>query len=195
MLPTIPNRQTSHVSGASEPSVYSQESWGDASDYDDHAFDDSDCAPPVTRDESDKVLSGAELLSEQENEIKRIVDLFEMSRINAAALLAHYHWNAEKLIDRYSEDADKVLEAAGLNLACAETVGGATCGVCFCDCAPHELSASPRCAHAFCNDCWAGYLVSQIGDGAASGIMCMAHKCRSPSASPPWPLLPYWFLL
>tara|TARA_A100001015_G_scaffold320112_1_gene445347 strand:- start:570 stop:1154 length:585 start_codon:yes stop_codon:yes gene_type:complete len=150
-------------------------------DYDETAFDDTDM-PMVTREDSDAVLDGGALLSEQEAQISSIVDLLQVSRTNAAALLAKFEWNNEKLLERWMDNPSKALESAGLSVpACGASTSssGSLCNVCFSDYEPHEMSAS-RCGHSFCNDCWQGYLDSQISDGVASGIVCMAEKCTAP---------------
>ena len=104
----------------------------------------------------------------------------------------------ERLIDAYMEDEAGVLAKVGLAEAPAakrqrsreaaditDADADVTCGVCFCDCAPAEASAL-SCGHRFCNDCWIGHLTSQIGDGNAEHIRCMAHQASySPSVADP----------
>ena len=122
-------------------------------------------------------MDAAALAREQDEAIGRIAGLFDQPRTTAAALLRHFKWREEALMERYFEDSAKVLADAGIAAAPA---GGAAssaavlCGVCFCESAPAETSAAP-CGHAFCNDCWSGHIKAQIGDGAST-IGCMAEK-------------------
>ena len=53
----------------------------------------------------------------------------------------------------------------------AENNGG-LCSACFC---PYEDVDQLSCGHQFCTECWAGYLISKVGDG----IGCFRAKCQA----------------
>lgn len=173
-------RQCTEASQDSQQSGYSYDSDDDL--VEDSGFaveaEDSDDGHAGGADSDDEVMDAAALAREQDEAIGRIAGLFDQPRTTAAALLRHFKWREEALMERYFEDSAKVLADAGIAAAPA---GGAAssaalvCGVCFCESAPAETSAAP-CGHAFCNDCWSGHIKAQIGDGA-SAVPCMAEKC------------------
>ena len=49
------------------------------------------------------------------------------------------------------------------------------CGVCMDDCEADKISAN-RCGHWFCNECWATYIESEVGEGRTS-MQCMESDC------------------
>ena len=49
------------------------------------------------------------------------------------------------------------------------------CGVCF-DTHPAGEMRSAECGHAYCSDCWQGYLCSAIADGPS----CLRLRCPMP---------------
>ena len=173
------SRQTTDKSDYSCGSVESHES--------EYQFDDATVA--VARQESDTVLDAEGLALEQQAEITRVAELFDLPRTTVSILLGKAAWNSERLIERYMEDPAKVLLEAGVNefpeaergaSAAADTI---TCQVCFCE-SPFSETSAARCNHRFCNDCWDGFLTSQISDGATTEIACMAPKCDVPLEAP-----------
>jgi ariadne-1 len=52
-----------------------------------------------------------------------------------------------------------------------------TCGICF-DAVPAASTLAARCGHAFCTDCWAGYVAAAVEAGpAALGLRCPLPDC------------------
>jgi ariadne-1 len=49
------------------------------------------------------------------------------------------------------------------------------CNICFDTYPPGEMR-SAECGHAYCNDCWQGYLSSAIADGPS----CLRLRCPMP---------------
>nr|CAB3481706.1 unnamed protein product [Digitaria exilis] len=97
----------------------------------------------------------------------------------ALALLSHYRWDPLRLHEEWFADPDRVRDAVGL--AAGDVVPGAdvqaACGVCA-DFKPAAEMLSAGCAHLYCQDCWRGYLASEL-DG--SGPRCLTLRCPEPS--------------
>ena len=172
-----------------EESGCSQFSYASEDYEDEDMFEDED-EPAATRREEphETVMSGLDLVKEQNEQIGQIASLFEVPPVNASVLLRKFHWNVEKLIEQYYDDPARVLEKAGISVKRQKSGGPSdegggsdeiTCLVCFCDVPRAESSPNDRCGHRFCNDCWAGHLGVQIKEGNANAIVCMADKCSA----------------
>ena len=177
-MPTVSHQ----ISGASSVGGYSEMSY-ESADYEEEEDRFDSAAPePIAANHqtSDMVLEMADLVHEQEGAIVSMSELFGCPIIVASVLLRKYNWNTEKLIEKFMDDPDAVLTEAGLDAEIKPMRQGSgkhvLCGICFEDV---SLQTSSACAqsHRFCNDCWNGYLVSQIGDGGALTIKCMQPKC------------------
>ncbi len=100
-----------------------------------------------------------------------IAEGLDMPISMAAAVMQHHQWNPERLMEEATTSFSKVLGMCGRSLAqraAAEEVAKAqeqdaprACGICFDDTTEGEALA---CGHWFCNDCWSGYLRSQVTD-------------------------------
>lgn len=179
-MPSV-SRQTTDASEASQFSGVSEEdSYNFNEDSSEFAYDAEPFGPPVVKQSSDRVLEAADLVREQEESIVQISELFECPKTMASVMLRKFNWNTERLIERWMDNSEKVLKESGLSAAelkpTREGSGGVTCQVCY---DTVSLAESSRCGqgHPFCNDCWSGYLTSQIGDGGALTIRCMQPKC------------------
>ena len=103
--------------------------------------------------------------------IERAAGVLGATSDEAAALLHHQRWNFEDAVTAWFEDETKARVASGLCAADEQMDGrnngtstSGTCGICFEDIERSELF-SAGCQHAFCTDCWSGYVTSKLGDG------------------------------
>ena len=117
----------------------------------------------------------------------------------AALLLRYMSWNKERLIEKYMDNANKMLVAAGVILPDPETVrpskrplarrttrrsasppksssGSFTCSICFDD-SPDLKPLSLECGHKACSGCWEAYIESKITTEAEHVCRCMAEGC------------------
>ena len=81
---------------------------------DDDDFQDDDM-PVVAKEPREIVMSGVDVVAEQNGQIAQIASLLECSLVIASVLLRKYQWSTEKLLERYYEDPDKVLAGAGVS--------------------------------------------------------------------------------
>jgi len=116
--------------------------------------------------------------------IERATTILGTSSDEAAALLHHRRWNLEEAVTAWFEDETKARVASGL-CAAGEQMDGQSdgtstsgmCGICFEDFERSELF-STGCEHAFCADCWSGYVSSKLGDGnPVVNTTCPMTKC------------------
>lgn len=70
-----------------------------------------------SKNEDYRALSPEQIVSEQQKEIAAISDLFQISKPTAAALLRHFQWKKERLIQRYLENPEQVRKDAGVALS------------------------------------------------------------------------------
>ncbi|KAJ7050024.1 hypothetical protein C8F01DRAFT_1060712 [Mycena amicta] len=140
--------------------------------------------------------SAVEKLMEQD--VEHIRGILGVDASTASLLLRHMSWNKERLIEKYMDNANKMLVAAGIAAPEPEAVrpskrpvtrrttkrspsppktnGPFTCSICFDD-APTLTPLALDCGHAACSGCWDAYITSKIRDEAEHVCRCMAEGC------------------
>ncbi|KAJ7090870.1 hypothetical protein B0H15DRAFT_778838 [Mycena belliarum] len=129
-----------------------------------------------------------------EQDVEHIRGIFGVDASTASLLLRHMLWNKERLIEKYMDNANKMLVAAGVSAPEAEPPRPSrrpsrkpkspskdadapfVCSICFDD-APDLVPRALDCAHAACTGCWAAYITSKIRDEAEHACRCMAEGC------------------
>lgn len=99
-----------------------------------------------------------------------------------AILLRYMRWNKERLIEKYMEEPESLLENAGLgpdtsHAPQTKVIKGFTCDIC-CEDAPGLPTYALKCGHRYCIDCYRQYLAQKIKDeGEAARIQCPTAGC------------------
>ena len=155
-------------------------------DQDDVGFEtqDKDIKPTRQAYEVDfKVFDPSQIQEQQDKQIDEVSSILGQPPEASAILLRHSRWNKERLIDRYMEKTEEVLESAGLgqdstsNPPKLQKVEGFTCDIC-CDDSPGMDTFAMKCGHRFCVDCYRQYLSTKIQDeGEAARIRCPGEGC------------------
>eukprot|EP01112_Ceratiomyxa_fruticulosa_P023049 TRINITY_DN8658_c0_g2_i2.p1 TRINITY_DN8658_c0_g2~~TRINITY_DN8658_c0_g2_i2.p1 ORF type:complete len:571 (+),score=108.81 TRINITY_DN8658_c0_g2_i2:228-1940(+) len=171
---------------------YDEEEDGDDDDDDDLDMGVDNEADYYDEYKTEQVLDKKAIQQGASKEIERVANIIDISISAAGALLKHFHWNSEKLLERFYEDPSKVLKEAGIatqsvirssNTTTSTSSTNARMTVSDCIICGDRLvsgkSSGLECGHKFCNDCWKGYLNTQITDGKSIGITCMGHKCAT----------------
>ncbi|KAL6637467.1 hypothetical protein ACP70R_025039 [Stipagrostis hirtigluma subsp. patula] len=125
------------------------------------------------------------LSAAQQQDLSRVMDLFNIKQHHARALLIHHRWNVFRIHDQLERKGnERMLREAGImllennnnnsNVAAAASTS-VTCNVCFEDFSLRDIS-TVDCGHSFCNDCWTAYFVAAIDSGKKQ-IRCMEVKC------------------
>ncbi|RKP34384.1 hypothetical protein BJ085DRAFT_21418 [Dimargaris cristalligena] len=130
------------------------------------------------------VRTPADLVRIQRQEAAEICNVFGMSMAHATMMLRTMRWNREKLIERYIDDAERVLRDAGI--ADIETDAARPtvlplrhqlCEICFSN-EPNVPMYALACDHAFCVECYNEYLSHKIQDeGLSARIQCPGTRC------------------
>ncbi|KAJ7633438.1 hypothetical protein DFH06DRAFT_692371 [Mycena polygramma] len=127
-----------------------------------------------------------------EQDVEHIRGIFGVDASTAGLLLRYMSWNKERLIEKYMDNANKMLVAAGVVVAEAEPPRPSrrpsrkpksppksdtfVCSICFDD-APDLTPLALDCGHAACSGCWSAYITSKIRDEAEHACRCMAEGC------------------
>ena len=133
-----------------------------------------------------KSLDIAKLEAAQRVQIEHIAGMFVISNADAAALLRHFRWNKERLIERYMDSPEQVKYEAGVldNPDCPRflTLTDFTCGVCYLsadDMGGTIDTVALPCGHRYCHDCYAHYAQQKVAeDGESRRIECMNEGCK-----------------
>lgn len=129
------------------------------------------------------MLSPADIQKQQDEQIEEVSAILGQPLESAAILLRHMRWNKERLVEKYMEDAEQILDGAGLEIESSSDqqmrkVPGFSCEICCEDDEDLETYAL-KCGHRFCTDCFRHYLGSKIRDeGEAARIQCPSSGCK-----------------
>ncbi|KAI9593066.1 hypothetical protein BDF19DRAFT_387664 [Syncephalis fuscata] len=172
----------------------------DEYDSDTMAFDDDDDVYTSEPDEPDtatfttektradyevefRVLSPDDIQMLQDNETRQVEGILGIPAERSAILLRYFKWNKERLIERYMDSPDTVLQKAGVitDDSAAPKITpapeGFSCEICYDD-EPEIESLALRCGHRFCSSCYEQYLIKKItNDGESRRIQCAATGC------------------
>jgi ariadne-1 len=139
----------------------------------------------ANRQKSYQVLEMNEIIGESKKIVKETTDVLGLpSQVAAVALLRHFGWNKEKLIEKYMEDPETVCREAGMaNLSRLSTQPTnpnekVSCLVCYEE-LPAKETYALGCGHRYCRPCWRVYLEMRVKEGAECTITrCMKPKCK-----------------
>ncbi|KAI9669153.1 MAG: hypothetical protein M1829_005154 [Trizodia sp. TS-e1964] len=130
-----------------------------------------------------RVLAPEEIQASQNSQIQEIATILGHAPETAAILLRFFKWNKETLIEAYMDDAEKVLEAAGLGPSMpanpkTRAISGFTCDIC-CEDGPGLQTYAMKCKHRYCTNCYSQYLAQKISqEGEAARIQCPKDGCQ-----------------
>lgn len=129
-----------------------------------------------------KAITSREIRRLQEEQAEQVSNLLAQSRDTSLILLRHYKWNKERLINHLLENADTIMEQAGVFPSAVqpeiEVVQNFECPIC-CDDGDLETIAM-QCGHRYCKGCYSRSLYEKIvEDGEVRGLACPTHKCNA----------------
>nr|GAT59280.1 predicted protein [Mycena chlorophos] len=131
------------------------------------------------------------------SDVEYITGILGIDTSTASLLLRHMSWNKERLIEKYMDNASKVLVDAGVSLPDPETVRPVTskrpvarsrkrapsndstsftCSICFDD-SPDLKPLALECGHKACSGCWDAYVSAKLTEEAEHACRCMAEGC------------------
>ncbi|KAM4730256.1 cullin-9 isoform 2-T2 [Anableps anableps] len=100
----------------------------------------------------------------------------------AEHLLIHCKWNVDLLVQRYTDDPDALIMAAGLRCRNPQPPPSpaSTCPVCL---GPRTGTAEPvptlSCMHYCCRSCWQEYLTARIEQNLVMNCNCPITDCQA----------------
>jgi len=147
--------------------------------------------PPEVRKAPYVLMSRQELLDGQSRCINDASELLGVSHEEGFVLLRQHGWDLLRLQEGWFHNEAEVRERCGLapphtggiraSSSSAPPLDGTPVGsqVCpICMQARDDALVSLDCGHGFCQECWKGYLQSQVETGkAAVQTRCPQHKC------------------
>ncbi|KAK5615777.1 hypothetical protein CRENBAI_022306 [Crenichthys baileyi] len=104
----------------------------------------------------------------------------------AEHLLIHCKWNVDLLVQRYTDDPDALIMAAGLRCRNPQPPPShaSTCPVCL---GPRTGSMEPiptlSCMHYCCRSCWQEYLTARIEQNLVMNCNCPITDCQAQPTS------------
>uniref|UniRef100_A0A665X1G4 Cullin 7 n=1 Tax=Echeneis naucrates TaxID=173247 RepID=A0A665X1G4_ECHNA len=101
-------------------------------------------------------------------------------------LLVHCKWNVDLLVQRYTDDPDALIMAAGLKCRNPQPPPSpaSTCPVCLGPRSPAiELVPSLSCMHYCCRSCWQEYLTARIEQNLVMNCNCPITDCQAQPTS------------
>uniref|UniRef100_A0A3B5L202 Cullin 9 n=1 Tax=Xiphophorus couchianus TaxID=32473 RepID=A0A3B5L202_9TELE len=103
----------------------------------------------------------------------------------AEHLLIHCRWNVDLLVQRYTDDPDALIMAAGLTCRNPQPPSPApSCPVCL---GPRAPDAEPvptlSCMHYCCRSCWQEYLTARIEQNLVMNCNCPITDCQAQPTS------------
>ncbi|XP_060896472.1 cullin-9 isoform X4 [Labrus mixtus] len=104
----------------------------------------------------------------------------------AEHLLVHCKWNMDLLVQRYTDDSDTLVMAAGLKCRNPQPPPSpaSTCPVCLGPCtAAMEQVPSLSCMHYCCRSCWQEYLTARIEQNLVMNCNCPITDCQAQPTS------------
>ncbi|KAL8695352.1 MAG: hypothetical protein Q9218_000111 [Villophora microphyllina] len=123
-----------------------------------------------------------EIIAQQDKQVEEVSAILGQPPEASAILLRHLRWNKERLIERYMDRPDAVLEEAGLGPdggrpPKVESLRGFTCTICYDD-EPGINTYAMKCGHRYCVDCYLQYLAQKVkAEGEAARIQCPTEGC------------------
>ncbi|OAQ25430.1 RING finger domain-containing protein [Linnemannia elongata AG-77] len=129
-----------------------------------------------------KVVPLPDIISAQANASNHVAGILDLSTEQAAALLRSFKWNKERLIERYMENPQEILDQAGVvldsdKITITERPTGFLCEICYDD-SPVGGALGLSCGHVFCHGCYEQYLTQKINEeGECRRILCPESGC------------------
>jgi len=138
-------------------------------------------AEKIKRSSSFEVLTEDSIIKDSKSMIEEVAQLCGIpTSAVSAALLRHFKWNKEKLIESYLEDPKKTCIEAGMtSFDLEKPFQNANqpygCLICFEE-MPTGKTFSLNCGHRYCKECWRSYLEVKVNEGPR----CVYARCPSP---------------
>lgn len=131
-------------------------------------------------------MGDAEVTDRQQSLIESAMQQLDVTYGEADCILRAYLFNLEKACEDWYSDREATRKKVGVlvPLPAKGQPAAVQCSTAMCDKVPLSEASALGCGHWFCNDCWTGFLLSQINGGpeciyaTCPGYSCKTSRCR-----------------
>ncbi|KAM3605984.1 uncharacterized protein V6R79_008521 [Siganus canaliculatus] len=134
-----------------------------------------------------RTMTQEEVRQLMQRTVQQVSGTLSLDLDRAEHLLVHCKWNVDLLVQRYTDDPDAIIMAAGLKLRNPQPPPSpaSTCPVCL---SPRsgvtsEPVPSLSCLHYCCRSCWQEYLTARIEQNLVMNCNCPITDCHAQPTS------------
>uniref|UniRef100_A0A096LTL3 Cullin 9 n=1 Tax=Poecilia formosa TaxID=48698 RepID=A0A096LTL3_POEFO len=132
-----------------------------------------------------RTMTQEEVRQLMQRTVQQVSVTLSLDSDRAEHLLIHCRWNVDLLVQRYTDDPDALIMAAGLTCRNPQPPSPApTCPVCL---GPRGPDAEPvptlSCMHYCCRSCWQEYLTARIEQNLVMNCNCPITDCQAQPTS------------
>ncbi|XP_030626290.1 cullin-9 isoform X1 [Chanos chanos] len=133
-----------------------------------------------------RTMTQEEVRQLMQRTVQQVAGTLSLDLDRAEHLLVHCRWNVDLLIQRYTDDPDSLVLAAGLKIRNPQPPPSPTsqCPVCLVS-QSGESDPAPTlcCMHYCCRSCWQEYLTARIEQNLVMNCNCPITDCRAQPTS------------
>uniref|UniRef100_UPI0037E7245D cullin-9 isoform X3 n=1 Tax=Semicossyphus pulcher TaxID=241346 RepID=UPI0037E7245D len=133
-----------------------------------------------------RTMTQEEVRQLMQRTVQQVSSTLSLDLDRAEHLLVHCKWNMDLLVQRYTDDSDALVMAAGLKCRNPQPPPSpaSTCPVCLGPrAAATELIHSLSCMHYCCRSCWQEYLTARIEQNLVMNCNCPITDCQAQPTS------------
>ncbi|XP_062319750.1 cullin-9 isoform X1 [Osmerus eperlanus] len=133
-----------------------------------------------------RTMNQEEVRQLMQRTVQQVAGTLSLDLDRAEHLLVHCKWNVDVLIQRYSDDPDSVVMAAGLKGRNPQPPATpvSSCPVCLiAQTGDTEAAPTLCCMHYCCKSCWQEYLTARIEQNLVMNCNCPITDCRAQPTS------------
>ncbi|XP_076831652.1 cullin-9 isoform X2 [Brachyhypopomus gauderio] len=131
-----------------------------------------------------RTMTQEEVKQLMQRTVQQVACTLSLDRDRAEHLLVHCKWNVDLLIQRYTDDPDSLVLAAGLEIRNPQPPPVTLCPVCLISrAADGEATPMLGCMHYCCRSCWQEYLTTRIEQNLVMNCDCPIIDCRAQPTS------------
>uniref|UniRef100_A0A8B9HP79 Cullin 7 n=1 Tax=Astyanax mexicanus TaxID=7994 RepID=A0A8B9HP79_ASTMX len=133
-----------------------------------------------------RTMTQEEVKQLMQRTVQQVASTLTLDLERAEHLLVHCKWNVDVLIQRYTDDPDSLVLAAGLKIRSPQPPPSpaTVCPVCLISRSGDAESAPTLCCmHYCCKSCWQEYLTARIEQNLVMNCNCPITDCRAQPTS------------
>ncbi|XP_056616045.1 cullin-9 isoform X1 [Triplophysa dalaica] len=132
-----------------------------------------------------RTMTQEEVKQLMQRTVQQVAGTLSLDLDRAEHLLMHCKWNVDTLIQRYTDDPDSLVLAAGLKIRNPQPDPGpvSQCPVCLSQSKESDPPPMLCCRHYCCRSCWQEYLTARIEQNLVMNCDCPITDCRAQPTS------------